>query len=100
MTKETELNSGSFLIEKEPYYVRSENEVEIFQAAYDAHLPVMLKGPTGCGKTRYVEYMAYRLKRPLITVACHEDLFASDLIGRYLLKSNETVWADGPLTKA
>jgi nitric oxide reductase NorQ protein len=60
----------------------------------------MLKGPTGCGKTRFVEYMAYRLNRPLITVACHEDLFASDLIGRYLLKNEETIWLDGPLTQA
>jgi len=100
MTDETERNTGNYLIEKEPFYVQSKNEVAIFEAAYDARLPVMLKGPTGCGKTRYVEYMAYRLKRPLITVACHEDLFASDLIGRYLLKSNETVWVDGPLTNA
>jgi len=95
-----EQNINSYLIEKEPYYVQAENEVAIFEAAYDARLPVMLKGPTGCGKTRYVEYMAYRLKRPLITVACHEDLFASDLIGRYLLKNDETVWVDGPLTNA
>lgn len=93
-------NTGSYLIEKEPYYVQTENEVAIFEAAYTARLPVMLKGPTGCGKTRYVEYMAYRLKRPLITVACHEDLFASDLIGRYLLKNDETVWVDGPLANA
>lgn len=100
MTDETELHTGNYLIEKEPFYVQSKNEVAIFEAAYDARLPVMLKGPTGCGKTRYVEFMAYRLKRPLITVACHEDLFASDLIGRYLLKSNETVWVDGPLTNA
>ncbi len=105
MTDEIELNTArqntnGYLIEKEPFYVQSKNEVAIFEAAYDARLPVMLKGPTGCGKTRYVEYMAYRLKRPLITVACHEDLFASDLIGRYLLKSNETVWVDGPLTNA
>jgi nitric oxide reductase NorQ protein len=100
MTDETELNTDNYMIEKEPYYVQAENEVEIFEAAYDARLPVMLKGPTGCGKTRYVEYMAYRLKRPLITVACHEDLFASDLIGRYLLKNDETVWVDGPLTNA
>ena len=100
MTHETGQNTGSYLIEKEPYYVQTENEVAIFEAAYDALLPVMLKGPTGCGKTRYVEYMAYRLKRPLITVACHEDLFTSDLIGRYLLKSDETVWVDGPLTSA
>lgn len=83
-----------------PYYLETGNEIQLFEAAYDARLPVMLKGPTGCGKTRCVEYMAYRLKRPLITVACHEDLFASDLIGRFLLKNEETVWMDGPLTKA
>ncbi|MEA3438228.1 MAG: AAA family ATPase, partial [Thermodesulfobacteriota bacterium] len=105
MTNETELNTArkntnSYLIENKPYYVHAENEVAIFESAYNARLPVMLKGPTGCGKTRYVEYMAYRLKRPLITVACHEDLFASDLIGRYLLKNDETVWVDGPLTNA
>ncbi len=100
MQHETELTTDNYLIEKEPYYVQAENEVAIFEAAYDARLPIMLKGPTGCGKTRYVEYMAYRLKRPLITVACHEDLFASDLIGRYLLKNDETVWVDGPLTNA
>jgi nitric oxide reductase NorQ protein len=72
----------------------------MFEAAASARLPVMLKGPTGCGKTRFVEHMAFRLARPLITVACHEDLFASDLIGRYLLKDDETVWVDGPLTRA
>ena len=88
------------LIEKEPFYLATGNEVDLFMAAYDARLPVMLKGPTGCGKTRFVEYMAFRLGRPLITVACHEDLFASDLIGRYLLKADETVWVDGPLTRA
>jgi nitric oxide reductase NorQ protein len=83
-----------------PYYLSSGDEIALFEAAYDARLPVMLKGPTGCGKTRFVEFMAHRLKRPLISVACHEDLFASDLIGRYLLKNDETVWVDGPLTKA
>jgi nitric oxide reductase NorQ protein len=87
-------------IENEPYYLPVANEINLFQAASDARLPVMIKGPTGCGKTRFVEYMAWRLKRPLVTVACHEDLFASDLIGRYLLKKDETVWVDGPLTKA
>ena len=87
-------------IDEEPYYLPTANEVELFTAAYDARLPVMLKGPTGCGKTRFVQHMAYRLGRPLITVACHEDLFASDLIGRYLLKADETVWVDGPLTRA
>jgi nitric oxide reductase NorQ protein len=83
-----------------PYYLPSGDEIALFEAAYDARVPVMIKGPTGCGKTRFIEFMAHRLGRPLITVACHEDLFASDLIGRYLLKDNETVWIDGPLTKA
>ena len=100
MTSPIEKNIGSHLIETEPYYLRAKDEVGLFEAAHDAKLPVMLKGPTGCGKTRFVEYMAYLLKRPLITVACHEDLFASDLIGRYLLIKDETVWVDGPLTKA
>jgi len=87
-------------IESEPYYMPMGNEVAVFSAAFKEKLPVMLKGPTGCGKTRFVEHMAYQLKRPLITIPCHEDLFASDLIGRYLLKNDETVWMDGPLTKA
>jgi nitric oxide reductase NorQ protein len=91
---------SSYLIATEPYYLPAGDEIRIFEAAYDARLPVMLKGPTGCGKTRFVEHMSYRLKRPLITVACHEDLFASDLLGRYLLKKDETVWVDGPLTRA
>lgn len=89
-----------FIIDTEPYYLATGDEIALFSAAAMARLPVMLKGPTGCGKTRFVEHMAFRLKRPLITVACHEDLFASDLIGRYLLKNDETVWVDGPLTRA
>ena len=93
-------DSGPHGMETEPYYLETGNEIGMFTAAYEARLPVMLKGPTGCGKTRFVEHMAWRLHRPLITVACHEDLFASDLIGRYLLKSDETVWVDGPLTRA
>lgn len=87
-------------MKNKPYYLESDNEISIFETAYDAKLPVMLKGPTGCGKTRFVEHMAYRLQRPLISVSCHEDLFASDLIGRFLLKNEETVWVDGPLTRA
>jgi nitric oxide reductase NorQ protein len=83
-----------------PFYVSQANEIELFDAAFTERLPVLLKGPTGCGKTRFVEFMAHRLGRPLITVACHEDLFASDLIGRYLLHHDETVWVDGPLTQA
>ncbi len=87
-------------IDTEPYYLSSGDEAALFEAAYEARLPVMLKGPTGCGKTRFVEYMAWRLKRPLVTVSCHEDLFASDLVGRYLLRDEQTVWTDGPLTAA
>ena len=107
-----------FRAEEEPYYVPVGDEVELFQAAWDSKVPVLLKGPTGCGKTRFVEYMAYHLNRPalvirdgremieaednlpLVTVACHEDLTASDLVGRYLLEGEETKWIDGPLTRS
>lgn len=92
--------ASQHLIDQTPYYLSTGGEIEQFEAAFRARLPVMLKGPTGCGKTRFVTYMAHRLGRPLITVSCHEDLFASDLLGRYLLKSDETVWMDGPLTTA
>ena len=84
----------------EPYYLPSGEEVSIFEQCYERRLAVMLKGPTGCGKTRFVEYMAWRLGRPLVTVACHDDLSASDLTGRYLVRGGETVWQDGPLTVA
>ena len=95
----------------EPWYLPLADEIEIFEAAYAARLPVLLKGPTGCGKTRFVEHMAWRLFRdmdtarrshatPLITVACHEDLIVTDLVGRYLLSGDATVWMDGPLTRA
>ena len=91
-----------------PYYLPISDEIEIFRAAYDCRLPVLLKGPTGCGKTRFVEFMAHSLLKEerdglagnLITVACHEDLTGSDLVGRYLIKGDETVWIDGPLTQA
>ncbi|MFN0087387.1 MAG: CbbQ/NirQ/NorQ/GpvN family protein [Blastocatellia bacterium] len=89
-----------YRITSEPYYLNVKDEVAIFDTAYKAKLPVMLKGPTGCGKTRFVEAMAYRMGRPLITVACHEDLSATDLVGRFLLEGEETVWHDGPLTTA
>lgn len=79
-------------------YIPVGNEEQLFTAAYKQQLPVLLKGPTGVGKTRFVEHMAHELGRPLITVACHEDLTAADLIGRFILKGNETVWQDGPLT--
>jgi nitric oxide reductase NorQ protein len=89
-----------FLIDKEPYYRPAGNEVALFSAALARGLPMILKGPTGCGKTRFVEHMAWRMKRPLITMACNEDMTASDLIGRYLLDAQGTVWHDGPLTVA
>ena len=109
-----------YIIEEEPFYVPVSDEIELFEAAYTQKVPVLLKGPTGCGKTRFVEHMAWRLSRPLttvkrrgkeeaqtlngaiplITIACHEDLTASDLVGRYLLEGEETRWIDGPLTRA
>ena len=112
----------SFIIEEyqldeEPYYVPIGDEVELFEAAYKQKLPLIFKGPTGCGKTRFVEYMSYKLgaeltkvtkndaddsgvNLPLVTIACHEDLTGSDLVGRYLLEGDQTVWLDGPLTRA
>ena len=95
-----ELAVEKYKVANEPYYLPIKQEVELFEAAYAAKLPAMLKGPTGCGKTRFVEYMAYRLGRPLITVACHEDLSSTDLVGRFLLEGEETIWHDGPLTSA
>ncbi|BCG82382.1 CbbQ/NirQ/NorQ/GpvN family protein [Mesorhizobium sp. 113-3-3] len=89
-----------FRIASEPYFRPVGNEVALFEAAFASRMPVMLKGPTGCGKTRFVEHMAWRLGRPLITVSCHEDMTASDLVGRYLLDADGTVWHDGPLTLA
>lgn len=89
-----------FYIREEPYYLSHGDEVPLFEAAYANRIPVMLKGPTGVGKTRFMEHMAWRLKRPLITVACHEDMTASDLVGRFLLDAEGTVWHDGPLTLA
>jgi len=111
-----------FPVRGEPYYRPVGDELELFNAAYNEHLPVLLKGPTGCGKTRFVEWMAWKLGRPLtvikeqqgeaneakddqvrvplVTIACHEDLTASDLVGRYLLDSDGTKWIDGPMTRA
>ena len=83
-----------------PFYLAQGDECDVFTAAHKNGLPVLLKGPTGCGKTRFVAHMAQTLGRPLYTVACHDDLAASDLIGRYLLKGGETIWVDGPLTRA
>jgi nitric oxide reductase NorQ protein len=89
-----------YRIDDEPYYRAVGDEVRLFEAAYADRMPLMLKGPTGCGKTRFVEHMAWRLQKPLVTVACHEDLTASDLVGRFLLDAQGTVWHDGPLTYA
>jgi nitric oxide reductase NorQ protein len=96
----SETAAEKYRIAIEPFYIPTNNEIALLTAAYHATLPVMLKGPTGCGKTRFVEYMAWRLDRPLVTVACHEDLSATDLVGRFLLEGEETVWHDGPLTTA
>ena len=107
-----------YVVDEEPFYVSVSDEIELFEAAYESKIPVLLKGPTGCGKTRFIEHMAWRLGRPvtavkrnrgqgsengaipLVTIACHEDLTASDLVGRYLLEGEETKWIDGPLTRA
>jgi len=105
-----------YFIEAEPFYLPTTDEVQLFEAAYAAQIPILLKGPTGTGKTRFVEYMAWKLSRPLtvvkprsksngssiplVTIACHEDLTASDLVGRYLLDAEGTRWIDGPLTRA
>jgi len=108
-----------YVLQKEPYYLPLNDEVQVFEAAFAQKIPVILKGPTGCGKTRFLEYMAYKLGHPLtvvksrnkqgssgkgtiplVTVACHEDLSATDLVGRYLLEGESTKWLDGPLTRA
>jgi len=96
MTTDTE----QYKVHKEPFYQAQGDEVTLYEAAYHARLPVMVKGPTGCGKSRFIEHMAWKLDRPLITVACNEDMTASDLVGRYLLDANGTRWLDGPLTTA
>jgi len=89
-----------YKIKREPYYEAVADEISLYEAAYNARMPMMLKGPTGCGKSRFVEYMAWKLGRPLITVACNEDMTASDLVGRFLLDKEGTKWQDGPLTTA
>jgi nitric oxide reductase NorQ protein len=93
-------HDGLRAVSAEPYYVPLGEEVEVFAACHARGLPVMLKGPTGCGKTRFVEHMAWRLRKPLVTIACHDDLSASDLTGRWLIRGADTVWVDGPLTVA
>jgi nitric oxide reductase NorQ protein len=90
----------AYLITQQPYYEPVGSEIELFEAAYRNRLPLLLKGPTGCGKTRFIEHMAWRLQRPLLTVSCHDDLTASDLVGRFLIRGGETIWVDGPLARA
>jgi len=97
---ENTIDPQQYIIKTEPYYKPVAEEVALYKAAYNARMPVMLKGPTGCGKSRFVEYMAYQLGKPLITVACNEDMTASDLVGRFLLDKDGTKWQDGPLTTA
>nr|MBL8410389.1 AAA family ATPase [Dechloromonas sp.] len=92
--------ANTYRIRHEPFYQPQGNEIALYEAAYAARLPVMLKGPTGCGKSRFVEYMAWKLGKPLISVACNEDMTAADLVGRYLLDADGTRWQDGPLTLA
>jgi nitric oxide reductase NorQ protein len=89
-----------YRVRNEPYYQAQGDEIALFEAAYRNRIPVLLKGPTGCGKTRFMEHMAWRLGRPLVTVSCHDDLTASDLVGRYLIVGGETRWVDGPLAHA
>lgn len=100
MTDNNIIDNAKYLITEEPYYLATGNEVEIFNTALAENIPVLLKGPTGCGKTRFMEYMSWYTKRPLITVSCHDDLTTSDLVGRYLIQNDATVWQDGPLTTA
>jgi len=94
------IDPKQYIIKNEPYFEPVANEIELYEAAYNARMPMMLKGPTGCGKSRFVEFMAWKLGRPLITVACNEDMTASDLVGRFLLDKDGTKWQDGPLATA
>lgn len=98
--KTSECRLDEHRITSEPFFLPRSNEIEIGLAASINMFPLLLKGPTGCGKTRFMQYLAWRLNRPLITVSCHDDLSAADLVGRYLIKGNEAVWQDGPLTLA
>jgi nitric oxide reductase NorQ protein len=94
------IDQEQYKVSTEPFYQAQADEIAHYEAAYRERLPVMIKGPTGCGKSRFVEYMAWKLQKPLITVACNEDMTASDLVGRYLLDTGGTRWLDGPLTTA
>ncbi len=98
--KKSQETLRGFRITEQPNYIPQNDEAQVFRAAFHARIPLIVKGPTGCGKTRFIEFMAHRLELPLVTVSCHEDLTAADLVGRFLFKNNETVWQDGPLTLA
>jgi len=89
-----------FRVKTKPNYIPQDDEEEVFRTAFDTRIPLIIKGPTGCGKTRFIEHMAFELSLPLITVSCHEDLTAADLVGRFLFKEDQTIWQDGPLTLA
>ena len=89
-----------YMIQNEPFYLAQGDELVLAEAAYSHTIPLLLKGPTGCGKTRFMQHLAWKLGRPLVTVSCHDDLSTSDLVGRYLVKGGEAVWVDGPLTMA
>jgi len=97
---DTTVDPNEYLIKDEPYYEAVNDEIELYESAYDVRMPMMIKGPTGCGKSRFVEHMAWKLGKPLISVACNEDMTASDLVGRFLLDKDGTKWQDGPLTTA
>jgi nitric oxide reductase NorQ protein len=100
MSEINAIDPQQYVIKEEPFYRPVADEIELFESGYASRMPIMLKGPTGCGKSRFVEYMAWKLGKPLITVACNEDMTASDLVGRYLIDINGTRWQDGPLTVA
>ncbi|HFD31607.1 MAG TPA: CbbQ/NirQ/NorQ/GpvN family protein [Gammaproteobacteria bacterium] len=97
---ENVVDKEQYVIKDEPYYEPVGDEIALYESAYDVRMPMMIKGPTGCGKSRFVEHMAWKLGKPLITVACNEDMTASDLVGRFLLDKDGTKWQDGPLTTA
>ncbi|MFP4382254.1 MAG: CbbQ/NirQ/NorQ/GpvN family protein [Candidatus Sumerlaeia bacterium] len=100
MTKPEENLIEQFRVRRKPNYIPQGDEANIFRVAHETRIPLIIKGPTGCGKTRFIEYMAHELNLPLITVSCHEDLTGADLVGRFLFKDDQTVWQDGPLTLA
>ncbi|MCP4884502.1 MAG: CbbQ/NirQ/NorQ/GpvN family protein [Flavobacteriales bacterium] len=100
MSKVESNENSNVLQENKPYYKATAKEITVFEHAFKNRLPVLLKGPTGTGKTRFIEFMSHELNKPLITISCHEETSSTDLIGRYIIKGAETIWIDGPLTRA